>query len=345
VERWQPRSACVVVIDPRNGDVLAMASRPTFDPNDPQPASSRAWTNTAVASMYEPGSTFKPFVAGWAVEQGVVDRQERIDCENGAYRMGRRLLRDEHAHGLLSLSDVLVHSSNIGMAKLGERLTNAGLYQATLAFGFGRRTGIRLPGELTGFVRPLREWNHYSTGSIPIGQELAATPIQIITAYAALANGGRLLSPRLLLRETEAIPLRMEPEPTSEPAPTVVGQAIRPDVARWLIAQPLSDVVRRGTGRRAQLDGYTVFGKTGTAQKVDPATGRYAANKHVCTFVCGAPTENPRALVLVLVDEPTADGEHFGGTVAAPTAAHILEQTLTYLRVSPGRAVRHAARN
>ncbi|MBX3442814.1 MAG: penicillin-binding protein 2 [Planctomyces sp.] len=327
----RPLAACAVVLDPRTGEVLAMASRPQL-PIAPEAEGSSAkdedlgWRNHALSSMFEPGSTFKPFIVAAALDQGLIARDESFHCGFGAYRMGRRVLHDHHAYGLLSVADVLVKSSNIGMAKIGERLTNDGLYEAATAFGFGRRTGIELPGESPGRLHPLERWTSYSTGSIPMGQELAATPLQVAAAHAALANGGVLLSPHVLLQVDG-------PEPAY---PAVVSRPVASEeTARWLVQGPLVDVVRRGTGQKAKLAGYSVFGKTGTAQKQDPETGGYSHSRHIGSFVCGAPATSPRAVVLVAVDEPTRGSSTFGGIVAAPAAADILRATLESLQAPP----------
>jgi cell division protein FtsI/penicillin-binding protein 2 len=320
MDECRPVSACAIVLDPQTGEVLAMASRPDFDPNHPDRVPAAAWTNQAIAAAYEPGSTFKPFVVAQALEDEVLVRDEEFDCERGSYRMGRRVLHDHHPYGRLTVIDILVKSSNIGMTKIGERLTNARLYAAATAFGFGRRTGIELPGEIPGLVRPLSEWNGYSTGSVPMGQELAATPLQVIAAHAVLANQGRQITPHLLLT-TEAGPARARA--------VVSSQVVSAATARWLVEGPMVDVVERGTGQKARIEGLHVFGKSGTAQKVDPATGRYSATRHVSSFVCGAPADDARVLVLVSVNEPTA-GSYFGGTVAAPAAADILREALWY---------------
>ncbi len=330
---WKPRGACAIVIDPRTCDVLAMASRPTFDPNNPVNVPEAAWKNTAIASMYEPGSTFKPFVVATAIERGVLGPHEEFDCEHGEYRMGGRLLHDEHPYGQLSVTDILVKSSNIGMAKIGQRLKNDGLYEAAVTFGFGRSTGSMLPGELSGMLHPLKDWTSYSTGSIPMGQEIAVTPLQLIVAHAALAGGGILRSPRLVLPRVDSPEPATSSSVTDVPSTAIVTRAVRADVAEWVVREPMVEVVRRGTGKRAQLEGYTVFGKTGTAQKMDPKTGKYSSTRHVSSFLCGAPAEAPRVLVLVVVDEPSVPGTHYGGTIAAPAAASILQQTLVYLRV------------
>lgn len=278
--------------------------------------------------MYEPGSTFKPFVVAWGLSQGCFRHDESFDCENGEYHMGRRVLHDHHRYGRLSVTDILVKSSNIGMAKIGERMGNPRLYQSAVAFGFGGPTGIDLPGELSGRVRPLKQWNSYSTGSVPMGQEIAATPLQIIAAYGALANGGTLMTPRLVIRDAR------DRESVGAGA-TVVSHVVDQQVADWVRREALAAVVQRGTGRKAAIAGYEVFGKTGTAQKLDPATGLYSRELHVSSFVCGAPVDDPRALVMISVDEPSVslNGEHFGGSVAAPAAGELLRKTLVRLKV------------
>jgi len=342
MSRWKPRGACVTVLDPRSGEILAMASRPTFDPNTPQRVAENAWMNRNIAMMYEPGSTFKPFVVAWAIDHHVISPDEQFDCERGQWRMGRRILHDHHPYGTLSVTDILVKSSNIGMAKIGSRLGNAGLFEAAAAFGFGGKTGLGLPSEQSGMLRPLKKWNGYSTGSVPMGQEIAVTPLQLIAAHAVLAGDGQLLSPRLVLRHGGGVlsnGKRSAAEATSLIASTatVVSRVISTRTAHWIVTGPLTDVVRRGTGKRARLADYTVFGKTGTAQKLDPQTGRYSTNKYVSSFLCGAPADAPRVLVLVVVDEPSVGGSHYGGTVAAPTAARVLHKTLRHLRVPPDR--------
>lgn len=332
VEKWKPESACITVLAPHTGEVLAMSSRPTYNPNHPTDIHESAWTNHNIASMYEPGSTFKPIIVSWALQQNAINADEVFDCERGAYRMGRRLLHDHHRYGELSVTDILVKSSNIGMAKIGERLTNDGLYQAASIFGFGRKTGCQLPGEVVGKLRPLKEWNSYSTGSIPMGHEIAVTPIQLITAHAALASEGKLSSPKLLLRTLdERIDdgKRRETESASLFSPTVDA-----DIARWIVQKPMTQVVERGTAKKAQLDGYAVFGKTGTSQKIDSKTGLYSSQKSVCSFIGGAPAEDPQLIVLVVVDDPTQGGSRYGGTVSAPAARTILKKSLAYLGIS-----------
>jgi cell division protein FtsI/penicillin-binding protein 2 len=323
---WKPESCCSIVLEPHTGAILAMASRPAFDPNDPSAAAADAWKNSAVADIYEPGSTIKPCFVAYGLDLGLLRTDDQFHCEHGRYRMGRRWLHDHHPYGTLSLTDVLVKSSNIGMAKIGERLTNEHLHAAAAAFGFGRKTGIELPGELSGILRPLEDWTSYSTGSIPMGHELAVTPLQLITAHATLANAGARPRPRLVRGATSQDDWQRDQQPV-----------VDPEVARWLVAGPMREVITRGTGRKAQIAGYEVFGKTGTAQSLSPSGG-YRHGRYISSFVCGAPVDQPRVLVLVVVNQATEGGEAFGGTAAAPVAAEILRQTLVYLRVSPGDA-------
>jgi cell division protein FtsI (penicillin-binding protein 3) len=335
MQEWKPESCSAVVIDPMNGDVIAMATRPTFNPNRPQDASPESWKNRAIADIYEPGSTFKPVIVSYGLDHGMLEKDDVYNCENGQYRMGRRVLHDHHRYGKLSLTDVLVKSSNIGMAKIGERMENARLHEAATIFGFGRKTGIELPGELPGILRPLKEWTSYSTGSIPMGHELATTPLQLITAHAALANGGLLVRPRIVLPDQNDSRIAMN---------GMTEQTVTSDTARWIIEHPMQEVVTRGTGKKARIPGYKVFGKTGTAQCLSPEGG-YVHGKYISSFVCGAPVESPRLLAMVVVNQSSVGGETFGGRVAAPAAANILRQSLVYLRISPDDHLLRAAAN
>jgi cell division protein FtsI/penicillin-binding protein 2 len=316
---WQPEGCSAIALDPATGQVLAMASRPAYDPNNPAAPPPGGWKNRAISAIHEPGSTIKPLIVAHALHQDAIHRDEVFNCEYGQYRMGRRVLHDHHAYGRLSLVDVLVKSSNIGMAKIGERMTNAGLYEATVAFGFGRPTGIELPGELPGILRPLDKWNGYSTGSIPMGHELAMTPLQLIVGHAALANHGVWQQPRLVL-----------PTDSSAEDRSVQQRVVSAEIADWIVQEPMTEVVRRGTGTRAKLPDRIVFGKTGTAQALTPE-GSYRSDRYVSSFLGGSPPENPRLLVLVVVDQAAEGSEQFGGKVAAPAVAAILKQSLDYL--------------
>lgn len=322
MDQWKPLGACAIVMEPHSGEILAMVSRPSFRPDSLTNLDPAAWKNLAISAVFEPGSTFKPFIVGWALEHNKLGRDEMIDCSFGAYRMGPRVLHDHHSYGALSVEDVLVKSSNIGMARIAERIGLESLYEATCSFGFGRRTGIELPGELPGIVQPFKRWNIYSLGSVPMGQELAVTPLQLITAHAAIANGGKLVRPRLVRSDSEGS--------ANLVAATVDVETplLGPENCDWLVQHPMKGVVERGTGKSAKIPGISMFGKTGTAQKLDPDTGTYSDHAWVLSFLCGAPAENPEVLVLVMVDEPSEKGVQYGGTVAAPTAAKILQSAM-----------------
>lgn len=313
-----PVGACAAVMDPATGEILAMASRPAFDPTHPEAAPENSWRNLMIQAAYEPGSTVKPLVVAAALDKGVVGETDVLDCERGAYRMGPRVLHDHHRYGNLSLKDVLVKSSNIGMAKIGEKLTNPRLHETLERFGFGQRTGIELPGELAGTLHPLARWTVYSTGSIPMGQEMMATPLQVLAAHAALANRGVARSPHLVIEA---------PRSEGVLANRYTTQLINADSARWVVEQALVEVVERGTGTKARIEGATLFGKTGTSQKMSP-DGSYSHTRHVSSFVGGAPASAPRIVAIVTVDEPTRGGSDYGGIVAAPVAAAIVADIL-----------------
>jgi cell division protein FtsI/penicillin-binding protein 2 len=339
VADWKPVSAAAIVMDPRTGEILALANRPTFDPEDPSAATADAWVNRAISDCYEPGSTFKPFIVAAALDWELVTPDDQIDCHNGVYRMGPRLLHSHHHNGVLTVSEVVVRSDNIGMAIIGERMTNSGLHRAVQSFGFGHPTGIELPGESAGVVRPLKLWTpFYSTGSVPMGQELSVTPLQLITAFSALANGGRLLRPRIVRAIVQPDGRRVLMFDEGE----VVGRPVRAEIARYMVEQVLTDVVDRGTGRKAQLAGYSVFGKTGTAQKQSPSGG-YQRGHYISSFIAGAPAHDPRLVALVVLNDPSMGPEPFGGKVAAPAVAEILQRSLVYLGVPHDRQTRDMA--
>ncbi|QDU80856.1 Peptidoglycan D,D-transpeptidase FtsI [Polystyrenella longa] len=348
VEEWQPKSCCAIVMDPHSGEILGMASRPSFNPNYPENVAPAAWKNCAISAIYEPGSTFKPLIVASALDRGLISPTDTFDCEMGSYQMGRRTLHDHHRYGQLSVTDILVKSSNIGMAKIGERLQNAGLYQSATDYGFGRTTEFPVPGELPGKLRPFSDWDGYSTGSIPMGQEITATPLQMIRAHAALANGGFLVQPKLLRNELEepwSLFLNgatVEDDATGDDSakdphanPVHSRRILSSDVADWIVQHPLAEVIDRGTGKKAKLKEYRLFGKTGTAQKVDPVTGKYSRLKNISSFICGGPVENPRLLVYVVADEPGAEKNAYGGQAAAPVAARIIKAALDHLQVPP----------
>ncbi|MDH3583229.1 MAG: penicillin-binding protein 2 [Phycisphaerae bacterium] len=320
----------VVVMDATTGQLLAMANWPPFDPNGtqrttlpnaaPLPAADPALRrNRCVTDPYEPGSVFKPFVHAAATARGLAGYEQLIDCTtSGVWVSGGRRLRDSHAHGEISWADVLVLSSNIGMGKVGRQLGRRGLHAAVSAFGFGRLSGGALPGESRGILSPVRRWTSYSLTSIPMGQEIAVTPVQLAKAFSAFANGGLVVVPSILGDEAEL--------------PRIHQRALAANVADQT-RQTLRRVVTEGTGRRARSDHYRIWGKTGTAQVPDQVNGGYAENAYTASFLCGAPLERPRVIVVVSVHQPEPARGYYGGTVAAPVARKVIEQTLHYLGV------------
>ncbi len=327
-----------VVVDPQTGEVLAMCSLPSYDPDAYGSADPNDRTNRPVSSPYEPGSIAKPLYAALAVENGVLRWDTRIFCENGVYRAlkGGRISDHGHAYGPLTLEDIIVHSSNIGMAKLGEMVGNRGLYEYSKRLGFGDRTGIDVPGEDAGILRPLAKWDGYSLRRIPFGQEVSTTAIQMVMAYAALANGGEMLRPRLVAQVLDGAGRSVW---RSER--TVVRRLLRPAVARQAL-EVMHQAVERGTGKTARMRHWTSWGKTGTAQIGDRRG--YVSGAYVASYVGGAPLDNPRAVVLVSIYWPDAKVGYYGGTLAAPAVKDVLEKTLTYLDVPPDQGLDTAAR-
>jgi cell division protein FtsI/penicillin-binding protein 2 len=274
----------------------------------------------------------KPIVAAIALDTGVVNTYETIFCENGNYR-GRgfgRIGEFDKGFGDLTLQGILVNSSNIGMAKIGQRLGSERLYEGLTLFGFGKRVGFDQPGEAEGLLRHPSTWTGYSITRIPFGQEISVTALQMVRAYCMLANGGRLVR----LHMVKAL---VKPDGAMEdirPPALRVGYIIKPEVAKWVITEALAAVVNEGTGKRAQLERWQVFGKTGTAQLARRDGPGYEPKAYVVSFICGAPAENPRVVVLVSIRRPNwAIQKRFtgGGSVASPVAAAILERTMTYL--------------
>ena len=325
-EKIGPAGGAGVAMDPRTGDILALVSWPSFEPRERGSAPAEAARNRAVQDAYEPGSTFKSFAVAWALEQGVVRPGESIDCEDGSWSVPglERTLRDAHPHGILALEMVLVVSSNIGAAKIGRRLGADRLFAGVTAFGFGKRTGVGLPGEARGIVRPRTRWSPHTVISVPFGQELAVTPLQLATGYAALVNGGLLVRPRIIWRiedEERRVLREFVPETPKRVISQATSRRLRA-VLRRVVEDP------SGTGRRARVRGLAVAGKTGTAQKYerDPATGVMSPSKEkfVASFVGFAPADDPEIVCLVLWDEPAA--ARSGGAAAAPVVARFLER-------------------
>jgi len=314
-------------MNPSNGEILALANWPKFNPNAANEASAEARMDRAVTALYEPGSTFKLITLAAAFDQGIVRPEEVFDCENGAVYVAGHRIRDHMPFGLLTVSDILARSSDVGAIKIALRLGAPKFYDYIRAFGFGQLTGVDLPGESKGLVRRLENWSAISIGSISMGQEVGVTPIQLISAVSAIANGGTLYKPHVVAR------LRRDPEVLSTVGPLAPGEprhVIRPETAATL-RRLMEGVVLNGTGTLAHLEGWTAAGKTGSAQKIDPATGRYSHTQLIASFTGFAPINNPAVTILVSLDSPV--GQHEGGQVAAPVFKRIAEQVLPYLDV------------
>ncbi len=320
----------VIVMDPRNGDVLALANWPTFNPQNIEDSTDELRRNNCLVAPMEPGSAIKPFLVGPALQQRITRPEEMWPIPGISWitSYGRRIT-DVHGYGKLSMWDVLVKSSNIGMCMLGERMGNTRLYQALNRFGFGRTTGLELPGEDPGLLRPLAKWSHFSTDSVSQGYELMVTPLQLARAFCAYANGGRLPTPRLIKgvldERTRVVSLQADRKVEMMP------EAIDPITAAQ-IKRILCDVVVRGTATKARSRVWNILGKTGTAHISEGKAG-YSATRFNSTFLGAGPAENPRLVVCLAVHEPDRTIAHYGGTVAAPGAGKLLERALAYLQV------------
>ena len=331
-EEFKAQRGEVVVMDPRTGDVLALANWPTFNPQNLDDSTPEVRRDRALTDPYEPGSTFKPFIAGPALQQHITTAGEIFPLHGPYYHTpyGRRIT-DVHGYDQLAFWDVLVKSSNIGMSMLGERMGNEKLNAAIRSFGFGHQTGIELPGEDPGRVNPISKWTKYSTESVSQGYEVMVTPLQLCRGFCAFANGGYLVTPHVIKGSLEPdgqIATRAE-RTSLQLMPRVVDPAAAMEVRRILC-----DVVIRGTATKARSKVWNIFGKTGTAHISNGKEG-YSDSKYTSSFMSGAPFENPRIVVTMIIHEPDKELAHYGGTVAAPGAAKVIERTLAYLQVPP----------
>src|SRR5712671_951921 len=327
IAKTRAMAGTVMVMNPNTGEILALANWPKFNPNAANESPAEARMNRAVSALYEPGSTFKLITLAAAFDQGITRPEEVFDCENGAVYVAGHRIRDHKPFGLLNVADILAQSSDVGAIKIALRLGAPKFYDYIRAFGFGQPTGVDMPGESKGLLRRLDNWSAVSIGSISMGQEVGVTPIQLISAVSAIANGGMLYKPHViaeLRRGNKVLPSNGALTP-SEPK-----KVIRPETAATL-RKLMEGVVLDGTGKLAHLDGWTAAGKTGSAQKIDPATGRYSRTQLIASFTGFAPISNPAVAILVSLDSPV--GQHEGGQVAAPVFKRIAEQVLPYLDV------------
>ncbi|HXZ19061.1 MAG TPA: penicillin-binding transpeptidase domain-containing protein [Candidatus Acidoferrales bacterium] len=349
IAQTQAKAGVIVVQDPSTGELLAVANWPNFDPNAAGAAAPETRMDRAVSALYEPGSTFKIVTVAAALNEGITNPDEVIDCQMGSIVIANHLIHDHKPFGLLTVTKVIAESSDVGAIKLGLRLGPQKFYDYIRAFGFGSPTGVELPGESRGLLRRLENWSAISIGGVSMGQEVGVTPLQLATAVSAIANGGVLHRPRMVREvrscaakgaDCAAAPASPEAGAAGESggsqfsvsADDSARRVVRPETAAML-RKMLEEVVLSGTGKLARLDGYTVAGKTGTAQKIDPATGRYSTRDYIASFVGFAPVNSPAVTVLVVLDSPV--GGHMGGSVAAPVFRDVTQQTLSYLRVPP----------
>src|SRR5438270_4889669 len=327
IEKTHALAGSVIVMNPNNGEILAMANWPRFNPNAASEAPAESRMNRAVSALYEPGSTFKLITLAAAFDQNITRPDEVFDCENGAVYIAGHRIRDHKPFGLLSVADILAKSSDVGAIKIAIRLGAPKFYEYIRAFGFGSPTGVDLPGESKGLLHRLDNWSAISIGSVSMGQEIGVTPIQLITAVSAIANGGALAKPHVVqaIKRGDRV---VGPDSVYSAGDT--RRVIRPETAATL-RRLMEGVVLNGTGTLARLDGWTSAGKTGSAQKIDPATGRYSPTQLIASFTGFAPINDPAVTILVSLDSPV--GLHEGGQVAAPVFKRIAEQVLPYLNV------------
>ncbi len=326
MEKHTPVSVSSIVVRPKTGEILAMANLPTFDPNAPGDAAPEARRNRAITDQAEPGSTFKIVVVAAGLNEGRYDLQDQIDCEGGTFYFAGRPLGDDHPFGMLTVSQIISKSSNIGSAKIAIDLGKERLYQYVRAFGFGEETGIPLEGEIRGTVHPISRWSGLSITRIPMGHEIACTPLQMVMAMSAIANGGVLMRPMLVhsLLDGQGNAVR-------EFEPQRMRQVISEATAKKVVSALKATVSTNGTGFRAKLPFYTVAGKTGTAQKI--VNGGYVRNKHYSSFIGFFPADNPELCISVVIDEPKKG--YYGSETAAPIFKRIAERAAKYLAIPP----------
>ena len=325
--RTRSKAAMAIAMDPRTGEILALAIRPTFNPNSFATATDDDRRARAVSDPFEPGSTFKAVLAAAALEEGVVRPEDRVYGEQGVITIANRAIHDWKRYGWLSFREVLQYSSNVGAIKVGLALGRDRYYRHIQAFGFGSLTGVGLPGESRGQLRAPQRWSGLSLASMSIGQEISVTALQILTAFAAIANDGRLMQPHVVHAVLDASGREVRRVP-----PQAVRQVVSPETAATL-RQILTAVVDRGTGHRAAIPGYAVAGKTGTAQKLDPVTRVYSRKPGVLSFAGFVPAEDPRLAMLVMLDEPKT--ATWGSEAAAPLFAAVAAPVLRHLGIPP----------
>lgn len=329
MEKNAPQSISGLIVRPRTGEILALATLPDFNPNNPGASDAAARRNRVIADVMEPGSTFKIVPISGALNDQLVRLGDSFDCENGAFRFAGRTLHDTHSHRVMSVEEILTKSSNIGAAKIGIRLGEHRFYEYMRAYGFGSRTGIPLPGEVGGILHPVDRWSKVSIAQIPMGQGVAVTRLQMTMAMCAIANGGELMQPMLVNRLQDR-----EGRVMAQYAPQAGRRVISETAAKQMVTA-LKTVTRNdGTGTKAALDHYTVAGKTGTAQKA--GVGGYAPGKYISSFIGFFPADNPEVCISIVLDEPGKG--YYGGDTAAPLFKQLAERAASYLSIPPDKA-------
>ena len=331
VESAHAKSGVAVVLDVENGDILAMATKPSFNPNRFEKHNIEEWKNRAIVDAYEPGSTFKAVVVAGALDRGVVDTEQIFDCGMGKLAVGKDVVRDAHPHGRLSVADIIKVSSNIGAARIEAKLGKDRVAQTLRAFGFGEASGVDLPGESAGIFSDPKSWSELQFVTIAFGQGISATPLQMSLAFAAIANGGELLRPHIVKQITGP-----DGELVYERKKEVRGNPIQREAAATMRKLLERVVEKGGTGMLAASQDYPVAGKTGTAQKAG-AHGGYTQGKYYSSFIGYAPANAPRIVVYVGIDEPK--GYYYGGQVAAPVFRRVVDETLHYLSVPAQKGI------
>ena len=325
--QWRAAAVSAIMMDPYTGEILALANRPSYDPNHPGKARDFEKRNRAITDYYEPGSTFKIVTGIGALEENIVKPHTLFDVSRGSIEVGGKTIRDVHKHGVLTFKEVIQKSSNVGTIMIGMRLGKERIYKYEKLLGIGVKTGIDLPGEVSGLMLPPERWSGTSLGAIPIGQEVAVTPLQILRTYSAIANGGFLVRPHVVSEiispEGQLLFSFMDMDNEKK-------RIISPKTAE-IFKEVLKSVVEGGTGEKASVEGEEVAGKTGTAQMIDPKTKRYSKEKYVSSFVGFVPADNPKFALIVVIYEPK--GQIYGGVVASPVFREIASQAFSYLNI------------
>ena len=326
MEETHAIAGTAIVENPRTGEILALTNRPTFNPNIRKEITNDALKNRAVSDVYEPGSTFKTVTISAGLEEKITRPEEMFDCQMGSIVINGMRIRDSRPHGMLSVADILAESSDVGAIKVALRLGDERLYKYIRAFGFGQQTGIELPSETRGLTKPVSRWSKVSIGAISMGQEIGISAVQLAAMISTIANDGVRVPPRIV-----AGTIVPQNAPQTVAFQPVEGTRVVSSLTAAQMRQMLQGVVLHGTGRKAILEGYSSAGKTGTGQKVDPATGAYSKTKYVASFAGFAPINDPQIVAVVILDSPV--GLHQGGQVSAPVFQRITQQVLEYLHV------------